>query len=75
MNAANEIAVDAFLNRRISFHDIARLVEQACDAAVAEGIAREPATVEDALGVDHIVRERLRRSVDSLDAARFLTDG
>lgn len=60
LNAANEIAVEAFLNRRISFHEIARLVEEACNAALADGVAHEPETVADALAMDQIVRERTR---------------
>ena len=60
LNAANEIAVAAFLQRRISFHDIARTVEKACEAALADGVAHEPVSVADALGIDHVVRERTR---------------
>jgi 1-deoxy-D-xylulose-5-phosphate reductoisomerase len=60
LNAANEIAVAAFLNRLISFHDIARMVEEACNAALADGTAHEPETVADALAMDHAVRERSR---------------
>ena len=67
MNAANEIAVEAFLAKAISFHDIARHVEEACEAALADGTAREPATIEDALAVDHIVRERSRATLPRLD--------
>ncbi len=67
MNAANEIAVEAFLKKLISFHDIARLVEEACEAALADGTAREPTSIDDALGVDHIVRERSRRALRRLD--------
>jgi 1-deoxy-D-xylulose-5-phosphate reductoisomerase len=33
LNAANEIAVDAFLNEKIGFTDIARLIEQTLDKA------------------------------------------
>jgi 1-deoxy-D-xylulose-5-phosphate reductoisomerase len=36
-----------------------KLVSEACDAALADGTAREPRTVAEALAVDHIVRERL----------------
>ena len=68
MNAANEIAVEAFLKKLISFHDIARLVEDACEAASRDGTAREPVTIEDALGVDHVVRERTRAALQRLDA-------
>jgi 1-deoxy-D-xylulose-5-phosphate reductoisomerase len=60
LNAANEIAVEAFLDRRIGFADIARFVAAACEAALADGTAKEPQSVGDALAVDHIVRERSR---------------
>jgi 1-deoxy-D-xylulose-5-phosphate reductoisomerase len=60
LNAANEIAVEAFLDRRIPFSGIARHVADACEAALREGYAQEPESVEEALGVDHIVRERSR---------------
>src|SRR6476469_3273855 len=60
LNAANEIAVEAFLDRRIGFGDIARLVAAACEAALADGTAKEPQSVGEALSVDHIVRERSR---------------
>ena len=60
LNAANEIAVEGFLSRRIGFDGIARHVAGAMEAALKDGAAREPATIEDALAVDHIVRERSR---------------
>ncbi len=60
LNAANEIAVEAFLAGRIAFPDIARLVGGACEKAARDGLAREPATIDEALGVDHIVRESSR---------------
>lgn len=60
LNAANEIAVEAFLAGRIAFPDIARLVGDACEKAARDGLAREPATIDEALGVDHIVRESSR---------------
>lgn len=60
LNAANEIAVEGFLARRIGFDGIVRHVAEACEAALKDGTAREPESVEDALRVDHIVRERSR---------------
>jgi 1-deoxy-D-xylulose-5-phosphate reductoisomerase len=60
LNAANEIAVEAFLGRRMGFGDIARFVAAACEAALADGTAKEARTVGEALAVDHIVRERSR---------------
>jgi 1-deoxy-D-xylulose-5-phosphate reductoisomerase len=35
-------------------------VEACCEAALRDGTAREPASVEDALAVDHIARESAR---------------
>lgn len=63
LNAANEIAVQAFLDRRIPFSGIAKHVAEACEAALRDGYAQEPATVEEALGVDHIVRQRSRSAL------------
>ena len=59
LNAANEVAVEAYLAERISFYDIAKLVEEACDRALADGVAREPESVAEALEIHHIVQERL----------------
>jgi 1-deoxy-D-xylulose-5-phosphate reductoisomerase len=48
LNAANEVAVDAFLERRIGFMDIARTV-----GAVLDGLTnRKPSGLEDILGAD-----------------------
>jgi 1-deoxy-D-xylulose-5-phosphate reductoisomerase len=58
LNAANEIAVTAFLAGRISFYEIVALVERTCEAMLADGTAREPLSVDDALVIDHIARER-----------------
>ncbi len=70
LNAANEIAVQAFLDGRIPFHRIARLVEEACNSALAEGVAHEPETVADALAMDRAVRERLRSELTGRAASR-----
>jgi 1-deoxy-D-xylulose-5-phosphate reductoisomerase len=53
LNAANEVAVAAFLARGLHFLGIAALVEATLEGAARRGLAREPATVEDALVVDH----------------------
>lgn len=56
LNAANEIAVGAFLDNRLGFAGIAPLVGETVERAQRSGVAREPATLEDALSVDHISR-------------------
>src|SRR5262249_49688564 len=53
LNAANEVAVEAFLAKRIGFQDIARVVESAlqkCDAQNA------PETIDEALALDSDAR-------------------
>jgi 1-deoxy-D-xylulose-5-phosphate reductoisomerase len=56
LNAANEVAVAEFLNRRLGFAGIAMLVEATLLAAEKRNLARIPASIEDALSIDHISR-------------------
>src|SRR5215471_13693443 len=56
LNAANEVAVAEFIAGRLSFGGIAALVATAMEAASARGIMRAPASVEDAVRVDHSTR-------------------
>lgn len=56
LNAANEVAVRAFLGGRIRFTDIPRMVEQAMEAH-----SPMPATLENALQADAWAREYLQR--------------
>jgi 1-deoxy-D-xylulose-5-phosphate reductoisomerase len=60
LNAANEIAVAAFLDRRIGFGDIARLVERAVSMMEAAGELMTPGSVAQALAIHHIAGERTR---------------
>jgi 1-deoxy-D-xylulose-5-phosphate reductoisomerase len=54
LNAANEIAVEAFLARRIGFTRIAEVVEAALEAL---GATAAPATIEAAIDLDGRARE------------------
>jgi 1-deoxy-D-xylulose-5-phosphate reductoisomerase len=56
LNAANEVAVAEFMAKRLSFGGIAALVATAMEAASGRGIMREPASVEEAVAVDHVSR-------------------
>ncbi|XKM13322.1 1-deoxy-D-xylulose-5-phosphate reductoisomerase [Orbaceae bacterium ac157xtp] len=59
LNAANEVAVEAFLNRQIGFMDIAKTV-----AKVLEQLTQpEPTSIEDVFVVDEWARERARREI------------
>jgi 1-deoxy-D-xylulose-5-phosphate reductoisomerase len=60
LNAANEVAVHEFINRRLGFAGIAALVDATIDAAEGRGIMREPESVDDAISVDHISRSLAR---------------
>lgn len=66
LNAANEVAVAAFLAGRIRFPGIAALVAEVC--AQDSGGARAPRDVADALAIDHDAR---RRAASLLSQASF----
>ena len=59
LNAANEVAVEAFLAGRITFTAIPVLVEAVCGQA-ARTAASSPADVFEALAVDQDARNRTR---------------
>jgi 1-deoxy-D-xylulose-5-phosphate reductoisomerase len=56
LNAANEVAVAEFLAKRLGFAAIPALVEATLEAAARNGLSKEPASVDDALSVDHVSR-------------------
>ena len=56
LNAADEVAVAAFIGGRIPFLAIAALVEQTLEAADSRGLLTDPASIDAALAVDHIAR-------------------
>jgi 1-deoxy-D-xylulose-5-phosphate reductoisomerase len=62
LNAANEMAVDAFLDGRLPFLDIARVVATCLEDGDKSGISAMPATLADVLAVDAEAR-RLARNV------------
>ena len=52
LNAANEIAVEAFLSRRISFPGIGTVVARTLEAAAKQGVPREASCLERVLLAD-----------------------
>ena len=58
LNAANEMAVEAFLNGELAFGEIAASVERALE----RNVAPEPQTVADVLDIDADVRDTFRAS-------------
>lgn len=67
LNAADEIAVDAFLNERISFPGIASLIEE----TLARVPNRTPRSVDEVLAID----EESRRAAREIVARRAVTVG
>jgi len=61
LNAADEVAVAAFLERRIPFTGIPRTIEKVL-AATPEA---HPATLAEVLDADREARERARKSLGS----------
>jgi 1-deoxy-D-xylulose-5-phosphate reductoisomerase len=55
LNAANEVAVEAFLGRRIGFSDIPRVVEATLEAA--DGANAQPDSLDAVLATDARARE------------------
>ena len=60
LNAANEVAVDAFIGGRITFAEIAVLVAETCDGIVDRP---SPACVAEALALDEEAREFAGRAL------------
>ncbi|UFI01926.1 1-deoxy-D-xylulose-5-phosphate reductoisomerase [Roseibium aggregatum] len=58
LNAADEVAVDAFLNGRIGFMDIPAAIEEVLDAMGAGGKLTDAAGVEDVLAIDAEARQK-----------------
>ena len=72
LNAANEVAVDAFLESRIRFLDICRIVEEAMaslEGSSSSIIAQSPASFAEVAAVDQAARDVAQRIAVSLAAA------
>jgi 1-deoxy-D-xylulose-5-phosphate reductoisomerase len=59
LNAANEVAVEAFLDERIGFTDIAATIAAALDRHTATDVS----TPETVLDLDRAVRDKIRQSI------------
>ena len=56
LNAANELAVQAFLANRLTFTAIPKIVEKTLTAAASEGLLIEPSSIDEALALDSQAR-------------------
>jgi 1-deoxy-D-xylulose-5-phosphate reductoisomerase len=72
LNAANEIAVEAYMAGHIGFYAISETVESVCSTFSARKIAA-PATVSDALAIDEEARQAARELIPAyMDSTRLL---
>jgi 1-deoxy-D-xylulose-5-phosphate reductoisomerase len=71
LNAANEVAVEEFLGRRLGFAGIAALVEATLEAAVGADLTREPESVDEAIAIDHNSRLLAHRLLPEIAAKAF----
>jgi 1-deoxy-D-xylulose-5-phosphate reductoisomerase len=69
LNAANEVAVEAFLGHRIGFSEIPQIVEITLTAADSEGLLKEPTSIEEALALDTAARVIARADLKRRSAA------
>src|SRR5215207_9379350 len=71
LNAANEVAVAAFLNRKVGFGGIAAIVEATLDAAERRNAIAEPQDIDEALAVDHMARSLAHGLLPQIAAKSF----
>lgn len=64
LNAANEIAVAAFLDRRLNFTGISRVVAETLDAAERRGSIRPASTLSEVLAADAAGRDYARAVIE-----------
>ncbi len=69
LNAANEVAVEAFLAGRIGFTVIPEIVEIALTAADSGGLLARPASIDEALALDSAARRIARADLKRRSAA------
>jgi 1-deoxy-D-xylulose-5-phosphate reductoisomerase len=63
LNASNEVAVDAFINGKIGFSDIARVVEE----TIHLHVPGEPETISDIIDIDRWGRKRAEEIIGRID--------
>jgi 1-deoxy-D-xylulose-5-phosphate reductoisomerase len=71
LNAANEVAVAAFLGRKVGFGGIAAIVEATLDAAERRNAIAEPQDIDEALAVDHMARSLAQDLLPEIAAKSF----
>src|SRR3954469_11043446 len=71
LNAANEVAVAAFIGGKIGFGGIAELVEATLEAMERRNATAEPQDIDEALAVDHMARSLAHDLLPEIAAKSF----
>lgn len=71
LNAANEVAVAAFIGRRMGFGGICTLVEATLEAAERRNATAEPQDIDEAVAVDHMARSLAGELLPEIAAKSF----
>ncbi len=66
LNAANEVAVEAFLDRRIGFLEIAGVVDECLQLAERSSVPCNTSSIDDILNIDGQARRLARERVQAL---------
>ncbi|MEW5421030.1 1-deoxy-D-xylulose-5-phosphate reductoisomerase [Amorphus sp. 3PC139-8] len=69
LNAANEVAVFAFLEKRIGFLDIAACVERVLNSAERAHMVSEPKSLDDVAALDAYARRTAKEAISELARA------
>jgi 1-deoxy-D-xylulose-5-phosphate reductoisomerase len=70
LNAANEQAVALFLDEKIGYLDIARLIEQICDRHQTDNCPNP--SLDDILAADQWARQEVLRASEILEKGKLL---
>jgi 1-deoxy-D-xylulose-5-phosphate reductoisomerase len=71
LNAANEVAVAAFIAGRVGFGGIAEVVEATLEGAERRNATAEPQDIDEALAVDHMARSLAHDLLPEIAAKSF----
>jgi 1-deoxy-D-xylulose-5-phosphate reductoisomerase len=71
LNAANEVAVAAFIGRQLGFGGITALVDATLDAAERRNATAEPQDIDEAVAIDHMARSLAQDLLPEIAAKSF----
>jgi len=67
-NGAKEVAMDAFIARRVGFLDMARVVEETLSKMSGEGLGSAQITLDSVTEADHLARMRASEAIAAIES-------